>query len=248
MPHSEQNTHSDLRVLITGASKGIGRSCAEDLASRGALVTAVARSPKALQELAKQYPDRIEPWCIDATSKEFFNQLKEIPELDVLVNNLGTNVPEPLEQVSIETLDHMIDINIKSVFRCSQIASQIMQRAKPGGSIIHMSSQMGHVGAPNRTVYCMSKHAVEGLTKAMAVELAPKNIRVNSVAPTFVETPLTSPMFEEPEFQQYVMSRIPIGRLCTPANVAHAVAFLASPESSMITGTCLKVDGGWTAQ
>ncbi|MEO1676044.1 MAG: SDR family oxidoreductase, partial [Pseudomonadota bacterium] len=117
-----------------------------------------------------------------------------------------------------------------------------------GGAIIHMSSQMGHVGSPNRSVYCMTKHAIEGLTKAMAVELAPKNIRVNSVAPTFVETPMTKPMLENPDFKAFVEQMIPMQRIGQPADVANAVLYLASPAANMVTGHSLLIDGGWTAQ
>ena len=116
------------------------------------------------------------------------------------------------------------------------------------GAIVNMSSQMGHVGSPGRTVYCMTKHAIEGLTKAMAVELAPFGVRVNSVAPTFVETPMTQPMLADPAFGRFALDRIPLGRFGTPEEVAQAVSFLLSPQSSLITGTSLLVDGGWTAQ
>ena len=137
----------------------------------------------------------------------------------------------------------MLDLNVRSAFLVAQAGARVMTRCG-GGSIIHMGSQMGHVGAPNRTVYCMTKHAIEGLTKAMAVELAPQGIRVNSVAPTFIETPLTKPMFENPECHKDVLSRIPIGKIGQTEDVANAVVFLASPASGMVTGDSLKVDGG----
>ena len=121
-------------------------------------------------------------------------------------------------------------------------------RAVKGGSIINMSSQMGHVGAERRTVYCMTKHAIEGLTKAMAVELAPKNIRVNSIAPTFLETPMTASFLADPEFRNWVMSRIPLGRIGQMEEIAGAIVFLASPAASLVTGTSLLIDGGWTAR
>ena len=121
-------------------------------------------------------------------------------------------------------------------------------RAVKGGSIINMSSQMGHVGAERRTVYCMTNHAIEGLTKAMAVELAPKNIRVNSIAPTFLETPMTASFLADPEFRNWVMSRIPLGRIGQMEEIAGAIVFLASPAASLVTGTSLLIDGGWTAR
>jgi NAD(P)-dependent dehydrogenase (short-subunit alcohol dehydrogenase family) len=121
----------------------------------------------------------------------------------------------------------------------------VRQRA---GAIVNMSSQMGHVGAANRTVYCMTKHAIEGLTKAMAVELAPCGVRVNAVAPTYIETPLTKPFFEDESFRADTLRRIPLGRIGRVEEVAEAVAFLASPSASLITGMSLRVDGGYTAQ
>ena len=155
-----------------------------------------------------------------------------------------------MAEVEPATLAGIIDLNIRAVYRVSQAAARVMLRAPPGrgGSIIHMSSQMGHVGAARRTVYCMSKHAVEGLTKAMAVELAPAGIRVNSVAPTFIETPMTRPMLEDAAFRESVNASIPLGRVGQPEDVVGAVLFLASDAARFITGDSLKVDGGWTAR
>ncbi|MGI9284608.1 MAG: SDR family NAD(P)-dependent oxidoreductase [Pseudomonadales bacterium] len=235
-------------AMVTGASKGLGCRCAETLAQAGAHVIAVARSEAGLQELANQYPELIEPWIADVTSESFYQRFEALERLDVLVNNVGTNKPEPFLEVTPEDLDTVIDLNVKWAFRCAQSGARVMAKSSNPGSIIHMSSQMGHVGSPNRTVYCASKHAIEGLTKAMAVELAPIGIRVNSVAPTFIDTPLTRPMLEQPEFNRFVMERIPLGKLGALQDVANAVLFLAAPASGMITGHSLKVDGGWTAQ
>ncbi len=235
-------------AMVTGASKGIGHCCAVALAQAGARVIAVARSETQLQELAAAYPELIEPWVADITHESFYERVEALQRLDVLVNNVGTNQPQPFLEVTPEALDTVLDLNVKWAFRCAQSAARVMAKANMPGSIINMSSQMGHVGSPNRTVYCSSKHAIEGLTKAMAVELAPIGIRVNSVAPTFVDTPLTRPMFADPEFNRFVMERIPLGKLGTPQDIANAVLFLAAPVSSMITGHSLKVDGGWTAQ
>lgn len=234
--------------MVTGASKGLGRCCAETLARSGAQVIAVARSEAGLQELANQYPGLIEPWVADVTNEGFYQRIEALERLDVLVNNVGTNKPAPFLEVTAEDLDTVIDLNVKWAFRCAQSGARVMAKSNSPGSIIHMSSQMGHVGSPNRTVYCASKHAIEGLTKAMAVELAPIGIRVNSVAPTFIDTPLTRPMLEQPEFNRFVMERIPLGKLGALQDVANAVLFLAAPASGMITGHSLKVDGGWTAQ
>ena len=139
-------------------------------------------------------------------------------------------------------------MNLGSVFRITQAVTRKMLDQNIAGSIVSITSQMGHVGSPNRTLYCATKHAVEGLSKALAVELAPSGIRVNSVAPTFVDTPMTRPMLDDPTFNEFVMSKIPMGKLATTDDVASAVIFLASDLSQMVTGTSLLVDGGWTAQ
>jgi NAD(P)-dependent dehydrogenase (short-subunit alcohol dehydrogenase family) len=171
-----------------------------------------------------------------------------LEQVDILVNNAGTNVPEPFLEVSEDNLDRMLAVNVKGVFLVAQAAARRMVERGEGGSIINISSQMGHVGAPRRTVYCATKHAVEGLTKAMAVELAPHKVRVNSVAPTFVETPMTKPLLENETLREDTLSRIPLGRLGRVEDVTGAVLFLASPAAGLITGASLLVDGGWTAQ
>ena len=141
----------------------------------------------------------------------------------------------------------MIALNMKAVFVAAQAAARLMVEAG-SGVIINMTSQMGHVGSErNRTAYVMTKHAVEGLTKAMAVELAPKGVRVVSIAPTFVMTPLTQPFFDDPETRKWILDRIPLGRAGTVEEVANAVVFLASPAAGLVTGSSLLVDGGWTA-
>lgn len=231
-------------AVVTGASRGIGRAIAELLAKAGARVIAVARGegdPSAFDE------GPIEPWCADVTTTSFHDQLAAF-DVDILVNNAGTNRPLPMVDVPLDTLDLMLALNVRAAFLTAQAAVRSMTRRGVGGSIINMTSQMGHVGSPGRTVYCMTKHALEGLTKAMAVELAPAGIRVNSVAPTFVETPMTLPMLDNPEFRRFVLDSIPLGRMATTADVAAAVLYLAGPASAMVTGTSLLVDGGWTAR
>ncbi|MDO8597718.1 MAG: SDR family oxidoreductase, partial [Sulfuricaulis sp.] len=175
-----------------------------------------------------------------------------LPALDVLVNNAGMNIPEPFVEVSEENLDRVLDLNVRAMFLVAQAAVKKMlqtpDRKTRGGAIINITSQMGHVGAPARTVYCLTKHAIEGLTKALAVELAMYNIRVNSIAPTFLDTPMTEPMFARPEFAKWVLDRIPMGRLGQLDEVAAAVVFVASEAASLMTGTSLVIDGGWTAQ
>ncbi|MEM1110440.1 MAG: SDR family NAD(P)-dependent oxidoreductase [Pseudomonadota bacterium] len=233
-------------ALVTGAGRGIGRACAELLANAGAEVIAVARSEQDLEELAGSN-SRIRYWVDDVTSRSFLDRLSALERLDVLVNNVGTNRPQAFIEVDEESLDLLLDLNVRAAFLTAQAAARIMVR-QGSGSIVHMSSQMGHIGAARRTAYCMTKHAIEGLTKAMAVELAPQGVRVNSVAPTFIETPMTEPMLADPAFQAEVLSKIPMDRVGRVEEVAAAVLFLASDAASLVTGDSLKVDGGWTAQ
>jgi len=234
-------------ALVTGAGKGIGRACASALAGAGAIVTAVARTGADLETLRDMHPDAIKIWQADATSDEFIAALASLDPIDILVNNVGTNRPQAFVDVDIEALDSVLNVNIRAAFRVSQAVARGMV-AQGSGSIIHMSSQMGHVGAPLRTVYCMTKHAIEGLTKAMAVELAPMGVRVNAIAPTFVETPLTQPMLDDPAFRDEVLSRIPLNRLGQVEDIASGVLYLASDAAAMVTGESLRVDGGWTAR
>ena len=194
-----------------------------------------------------------QPLVCDVTNgKQVREAFAKLPRLDILVNNAGGNMPEPFVDITEERLDRILDLNVRAAFLVAQAAARKMleapDRKTRGGAIVNISSQMGHVGAAGRTVYCMTKHALEGLTKALGVELAPHNIRVNSIAPTFIETPMTAPFFEEPRFREWVLSRIPLGRLGQLDEVTAAVVFLASPAASLITGTSLLVDGGWTAQ
>ena len=245
-PTLSQFSLLDRVALVTGAGKGIGRACAETLASAGAKVIAVARTEADLLALQEIYPNSIECWVEDVTTESFLQRVAELERLDILVNNVGTNTPQLFPEVEVEILDHMLNLNVRTAFLVAQAAARIMLKQE-SGSIIHMGSQMGHVGAAKRTVYCMTKHAIEGLTKAMAVELAPRGIRVNSVAPTFIETPLTKPMLADPEFHKDVMSKLPMRKLGQVEDVANAVLFLASSASGMVTGDSLKVDGGWTA-
>ncbi len=243
---TEPDDFSGKVALITGAGKGIGRQCAVELAARGAEVIAVARTQADLETLQEQTAGRVRAWALDATSNELLERIAEEKALDVLVNNVGTNRPEPFIEVSEKNLDAMLTLNVRCAFRVAQASAQIMSRQR-SGAIVHITSQMGHVGAANRTVYCMTKHAIEGLSKAMAVELASSGIRVNTVAPTFIETPMTRPMLENPDFRAEVLSKIPLGYMGQVADVAEAVCYLAGSRSRMVTGTSLRVDGGWTA-
>ena len=216
----------------------------------------LSRTRSELDQVAKRISDaggRARAIVCDVTKRAQVNYaLASIDRLDILLNNAGMNIPEPFVDVSEAHLHDMIALNVSAAFVVAQAAVKKMledpDRRARGGSIIHVSSQMGRVGAERRTVYCMTKHAIEGLTKAMAVELAPENIRVNAIAPTFLETPMTASFFADPEFRNWVLSRIPLGRLGRIDEVTGAIVFLASPAASLITGTSLAVDGGWTAR
>lgn len=234
-------------AIVTGAGRGIGRGCAEGLADAGARVVAIARSKAELAEVGAHESGRIETWSADVTTDELLTRIEALDGLSILVNNAGGNRPQSFVDVDTESLDFVIGLNVRATFRVAQAAARAMLAQRIEGAIVNMSSQMGHVGSPNRTVYCMTKHAIEGLTKAMAVELAPNGIRVNAVAPTFVETPLTKPMLDDPEFRDFVMGMIPLKRLASISDVVAAVLYLVSPGAAMVTGHSLKVDGGWTA-
>ena len=239
-------------ALVTGAGRGLGAACAIALADAGAEVILSSRTNSELEDLK----GRIETdggiartvVCDMADAAAIASVIPTLGRIDILVNNAGTNIPEPFVDVSLEHLDTILDLNVRGAFLVAQTVARGMIERGHGGSIIHMSSQMGHVGAPNRTVYCASKHAIEGLTKAMGVELAPHGIRVNSVGPTFVETPLARRFLADPAFARDVLERIAMGKLAQAEDVADAVLYLAAPASGMVTGTSLLVDGGWTAR
>jgi NAD(P)-dependent dehydrogenase (short-subunit alcohol dehydrogenase family) len=241
-------------ALVTGAGTGLGAAIAIGLAESGAEVLLVGRTQANLDATSAEISargGRARTIVCDVTDSAAIRQaIGSLPRLDVLINNAGTNFPEPFVDVSDEHLDTMLDLNVRAAFVVAQSAAKKMfeDTSRTDAAIINISSQMGHVGSPNRTVYCMTKHAIEGLTKAMGVELAPKKIRVNSIGPTFTDTPLVRRVVDTPEKREFVMSRIPMGRLASLEDMMAAAVFLASPAAAMITGTHLIVDGGWTAQ
>ena len=241
-----------LTALITGASKGIGTGCAMALAQAGADLVLVARNRHDLDKEADEIRKtgrKVTVISVDVTNIQAIQEaIDAAPPVHILVNNAGTNIPEPFIDVTEQHYDTVMDINVRAAFFVAQAVTRRMLGHQIKGSIIHMSSQMGHVGAVNRTVYCASKHSIEGLTKAMAVDLAPHGIRVNSIAPTFIETGMTKTSLEDSEFKKDVLEQIPLGHLGKIEDVAGAVIYLASPASRMVTGSCIKVDGGWTAR
>ncbi len=239
-------------AAVTGAGRGVGRGCALALAAAGADVVLLSRSAQELDEVASEVRTLGQvawPCVCDVTDVSQIRRLFEgLPTLDLLVNNAGVNLPQPFLEVEPETFDRLLAVNLRGAFFVAQSVARRMVAAGRPGVIINISSQMGHVGAPNRSVYCAAKHALEGLTRALAVELAHHAIRVNAVAPTYVATQMTEPFFADPEFRSEALSRIPLGRLGDVADVTGAVVFLASPAAALITGASLLVDGGYTAQ
>jgi NAD(P)-dependent dehydrogenase (short-subunit alcohol dehydrogenase family) len=262
LAHLDTSVQASFRLdgrtaLIAGAGRGLGAEIARVLAEAGARLILVSRSDAELQALAaaieSEHGVRPEVLTCDVTdAKAMQDAIAGLDDLDILVNNAGTNQPEAFVDVSLEALDRVILLNLRAAFTTAQAAARKMlqhpQRITRGGAIVNISSQMGHVGAARRSVYCMTKHGLEGLTKAAAVELAPYGITVSSLSPTFVETPMTAPFFADPAFKEWVYSRIPRGRLLGMREVALGVLYLVSPAAAMVTGSSLLLDGGWTAQ
>jgi NAD(P)-dependent dehydrogenase (short-subunit alcohol dehydrogenase family) len=240
------------RALVTGAGRGIGLTAASALADAGAHVTLAARTSSEIEEAASAIRARrqsadaltLDVTDIDAVRKALALQAP----YQVLVNNAGMNRPAMLTEVKVDDFDAIMGLNVRAAYFMAQTVAKRLVDEKLPGSIINISSQMGHVGAARRTVYCASKHAMEGFTKAMAIELAPHNIRVNSLGPTFLETPMTKPFFENKAFRDEVLSKIKLGRLGQLEELTGAIVFLASHASSLMTGSALVLDGGWTAE
>ena len=237
-------------AVVTGATGGLGSACARALAHAGAEVVLLSRSPDALRALAAEIGragGTAHELACDAASPDAVEAaFSSIAAPHVLVGCVGGNRPAPFIEVGAADLDWALRTNVRAAFVPAQSAARRMIAASRGGSIVLVTSQMGRVGAPLRTAYCAAKHAVEGLVKAMAVELAPHAIRVNAVAPTFVETPMSRPFLADPAFRAQVLDSIPLGRLGTAAEVADAVLLAATCE--LMTGASVAVDGGWTAR
>ncbi|WP_322042346.1 SDR family NAD(P)-dependent oxidoreductase [Paraburkholderia sp. J67] len=239
------------RALVTGAGRGIGAGAAAALADAGAAVTLLARTASEIDEVAAVIRDRggeAHAIAVDVSDAAAIRALvNDLPPFDILVNNAGTNRPKPMVDVTPADYSAVMDLNVRATYFVSQAVCARMAQGAIRGSVIHVSSQMGHVGAANRTLYCMSKFAVEGLTKAMAVELAPLGIRVNSLCPTFIETPMTAGFLADDAFRTQVLSKIKLGRLARVDDLLGGLIYLASDASGMVTGSSLLIDGGWTA-
>ena len=240
------------RALVTGAGRGLGLAAASALAQAGAHVTLCARSRdeiEAAAEIIRAEGGGADALCLDVLDVEAVRTaLASREAFDILVNNAGTNRPKPFTDVSVEDFDAVLNLNLRSAFFVAQAAATAMIAAGKRGSIIQMSSQMGHVGGANRSIYCASKWGLEGLSKSMAIDLAPHGVRVNTIAPTFIETPMTKPFFENAAFKDSVLSKIKLGRLGQVEDIMGAVVFLASDASALMTGASMVVDGGWTAE
>jgi NAD(P)-dependent dehydrogenase (short-subunit alcohol dehydrogenase family) len=230
------------RALVTGAGRGIGMGASIALAESGANVTLVSRTEKELKDLT------------DHINNEAFKASYEVldvnndDEVSAFINNAGTNRPAKLIDTKIEDFDYVMSLNVRSVISLTKLVVKKMLDSNIKGSIINVSSQMGHVGGPNRTTYCSSKFAIEGFTKSLAIELGPDGIRVNAVCPTFIQTPMTEPFLKDEDFKKATIGMIPIGRLGEVTDLMGPFVFLASEASSLMTGSSILVDGGWTAR
>ena len=243
-------------AVVTGAGKGIGRACAIALAEAGANLIIISRTKKDLDEVSKKIrktKSKCKSYVCDITN---YSQIKNIvnkqSKIDILINNAGNNIPEHFTKVKTKDMEYLVKINTMATFNLAQLCALKMMKSKNrkkiGGAIVNMSSQMGHVGGPIRSVYNMNKWGLEGLTKGMSLDLAKYNIRVNTVCPTFVVTPMTKKFLKNKKFKRETLNNIPLGRFAELSEIASSVVFLASDAASMITGTSLLVDGGWTAK
>jgi NAD(P)-dependent dehydrogenase (short-subunit alcohol dehydrogenase family) len=240
------------RALVTGAGRGIGAAVAAALAEVGAHVTLCARTTSEIEQGAGALRDAgyaADSLTLDVTDVSDFADAMAVAEpYSIFVNNAGTNRPNPFTDVPVADFDHVMGLNVRAAFFAAQAVTRRMIAAGAKGSIINMSSQMGHVGGANRSLYCASKWAMEGFSKSMAIDLAPHGIRVNTLCPTFIETPMTKPFFDNAAFKASVLSKIKLGRLGTLEDVMGPIVFLGSDASALMTGSSLVIDGGWTAE
>lgn len=239
------------RAVVTGAGRGIGLAAAAALADAGATVTLIARSAGEIEvaaEAIRAAGGSAEAVSLDVSDLAAVSAFFDAADpFHILVNNAGTNRPKPMTEVSEEDFHAVLSLNLKSAYFVAQACAKRMIAGAEPGSLIHMGSQMGHVGGPNRSLYCASKWGLEGMSKSFALDLAPYQIRSNTIAPTFIETPMTRPFFEDAAFRDSVLTKIKLGRLGQVEDLMGAVLFLAGDASALMTGTSMVVDGGWTA-
>ena len=240
------------KALVTGAGRGIGMGASIALAESGANVTLVSRTEKELKNLTDHinshgYKASYEVLDVNAED-DVASFIDKSDPFDILINNAGTNRPAKLVDTKIDDFDYVMSLNVRSVINLTKLVVRKMLDSNLKGSIINVSSQMGHVGGPNRTTYCSSKFAIEGFTKSLAIELGPEGIRVNAICPTFIQTPMTEPFLKDEEFKKTTIGMIPIGRLGEVIDLMGPFVFLASDASSLMTGSSILVDGGWTAR
>lgn len=250
LPKTPSFSLANRRALVTGAGRGIGQAAAAALAQAGAHVVCAARTKGEIEELAAEIRKGggsaealpLDVMDLDAVKAAVARQAP----FHVLINNAGTNRPAPFLDIKLEDFDYIMSLNVRAAFNVAQAVARRMVETGTKGSLIHISSQMGHVALPTRAVYCASKHAIEGLNKVMAIDLAEHGIRSNTIAPTFIETPMTAPFFKHEKFKSMVLSKIRLGRVGQVEDLMGAVVYLASDASALVTGTSLLVDGGWT--
>lgn len=239
------------RALVTGAGRGIGRAIAIAFAEAGADLVLCSRTQSELDDVAADITAlgrKADVIVCDVTDIfDFEAKAQDIPDIDIFCNNAGINRPKPIFDVTPDDYDAVMGINLRAAFFAARAMSIHMRDRQIRGSIINMSSQMGHAGAPNRTLYCASKWGIEGLTKSLSIELGKLGIRVNTICPTFIETPMTEPYFKDPNFKDYALSKIPLGRIGQVDDLIGAAVYLASEASSLVTGSAVMIDGGWTA-
>ncbi len=251
LPRTPSLRLDNRRALVTGAGRGLGLACAAALAEAGSEVWLAARSAAEVQAAAnalRERGDRAHALVLDVTdSAAVARAVAEHGPFQVLVNNAGTNRPKPFDEVSEDDVDALLTLNVKAAFFVARAVASGLKAAGLPGSIVQMSSQMGHVGGVNRSIYCSTKHALEGMSKALALELGAHGIRVNTVCPTFIDTPMTHDWLAAPAFREQVLGKIALGRVGRVEDVMGAVVFLASDAAALITGSALMVDGGWTA-
>ena len=239
------------RALVTGAGRGIGLAISKGFAQAGAEVTLCARSQAEIDAAVRDIQaqgGQAQALVADVTDIAAFQTLvAELPAFDILVNNAGTNRPGPLMEATLQDYDVVMSLNVRAAIFVAQAVARKMMDERVQGSIINTSSQMGHVGGLNRTLYCASKWAIEGFTKAFAIEMAPHKIRVNTICPTFIETPMTQHLLADKAVMDNVLSRIKLGRVGQPEDIVGGAIYLASRASALVTGSALLIDGGWTA-